>query len=93
MVVIERNSTIPVQSHEGPGKRARDSSDVDESRMCAVAEIESSQVEEVDDQNYLSPSKVSPDEEHDEGKLQKIVEDEVASYTSGSLDMLTLVRE
>jgi hypothetical protein len=36
---------------------------------------------------------VTPNEEHDEGKLQEVVENEVASYTSGSLDMLTLVRE
>jgi len=70
MVVIEHNGTIPVQSHKGPGKRAGDGWDVDESRMRVVAEIEESQVEEVDNQDNLSPDEVSSDEEHDEGKLQ-----------------------
>jgi len=93
VVVIEHNSTIPVQSHEGPGKRARDSGDVDESRMLVVTEIKSGQVEEIDDQDNLSPGEVSSDEEHDEGKMQKVVEDEVAPHTSSSLDIFTFVRE
>jgi len=36
---------------------------------------------------------VSADEEHHEGKLQEVVEDEVASNSSGSLYMFTLIRE
>ncbi len=36
---------------------------------------------------------MSADEKHHEGKLQEIVEDEVASNPSGSLDMFTLIRE
>jgi hypothetical protein len=91
VVVIEHNSTIPVQSHKSPGEWTRDGSDVDESRMRVVAEIEERQVEEVDDQDELSPSKVASDEEHNESKLQEVVENEVASYTSSSLDILSLV--
>lgn len=36
---------------------------------------------------------MSADEEHHEGKLQEVVEDEVASNPSGSLDMFTLIRK
>ena len=36
---------------------------------------------------------MSADEKHHEGKLQEVVEDEVASNSSCSLDMFTLVRE
>lgn len=91
MVVVERNGTIPVQSHKGPGERARDSSDVNKSRIRVVAEIEEGQIEEVDDQKNLSPSEVSAGKEHDEAKLQEVVEDEVASYAGRSLNILTLV--
>jgi len=91
MVVIEHNRSIPVQSHKSPRKRTGDSWDVDESRMGVVAEVKESQVEEVDNQNNLSPNKMSSDEEHDEGKLQEVVEDEVASHTSSGLNIFTLV--
>jgi hypothetical protein len=93
VVVVEHNSTIPVQSHKGPGKRARDSWDVDEPGMRVVAEVKRRQVEEVDDQDDLSPDEVSADEKHHEGKLQEVVEDEVASNPSGSLDMFALIRK
>lgn len=56
-----------------------------------MAEIEGGQVEEVDDQDNLSPGEVSSDEEHDEGKMQKVVKDEVASHTSSGLDIFTLI--
>ena len=36
---------------------------------------------------------MATDEEHDPGELQKIVEDEVASYAGGSLDVITVLRE
>jgi hypothetical protein len=36
---------------------------------------------------------MTSNEEHDEGKLQEVVEDEVASNTSGGVDILTLLRE
>jgi hypothetical protein len=61
--------------------------------MFVVAEIKSGQVEEVDDQDDLGPDKMPANEEHDEGKLQEVIEDEVAANTSSSLDMFTTLRE
>lgn len=45
-----------------------------------MAEVERRQVEEVDDQDQLSPDEVGSDEEHDEGKVEEVVEDEVAAH-------------
>jgi hypothetical protein len=92
-VGIDSNSTIPVESNKSPCKWARDNWDVNESRMCIVAEIEGRQVEEIDNQNNFSPDEMSSNKEHDEGKLQEVVEDEVASNTCGSLNMFTVLRE
>lgn len=36
---------------------------------------------------------MATDEEHGPGELQKIVEDEVAPYAGGSLDVITVLRE
>jgi len=58
-----------------------------------VPEIEGGQIKEVDDQDDLSPDEMSSNEEHDEGKLQEVVDDEVASNTRSSLNIVTVLRE
>jgi len=90
---IDGDGAIPVQSNECPCKRPTCGWDVDESRMCVVAEIEGRQVEEIDDQNHLSPDEVSANKQHDKGKLQEVVKDEVTSDTSGSLNIVIVIRE
>jgi len=90
---IDRNSTIPVEGNESPCKWTRYNWNVDESRMCVVAEVKGGQVEEVDDQDDLRPDKMPANKEHDEGKLQEVIEYKVASNTSSSLNMLTALRE
>lgn len=66
---IYSDGTIPVQSNKCPCKGSACDWDMDESRMCVVAEIEGRQVEEIDDQNHLGPNEVSANKQHDECKL------------------------
>lgn len=58
-----------------------------------MAEVEGGEVEEVDDQNDLSNDEMSTNEQHDEGKLEKIVENEMTSNSRSSLDLLSGLRE
>jgi len=68
-VGIDCNSAIPVQGNKSPCKWTRYNWNVNESRMCVVAEIKGGQVEEVHDQDDLGPDKMAANEEHDESKL------------------------
>lgn len=52
---------------------------MNEAGVGVVAEVEGAQVEEVDNQNQLGPVEVRANEEHDEGKVEEVVDDEVAS--------------
>ena len=45
-----------------------------------MTEVERRQVEEVDDQDHLSPNEVGSDKEHDEGEVEEGVDDEVAAH-------------
>lgn len=45
-----------------------------------MAEVERRQVDEVDDQDQLSPDEVGSDEEHDKGEMEEIIENEVAAH-------------
>ena len=85
---IDSDSTVPVQSNKSPCQRSRNNGDVDESWVGVVAEVERGQVEEVDNQDQFSPDIVTADEEHDECKEEEVVDDEVASYTSGCIDIV-----
>jgi len=58
-----------------------------------VADVQGGQVEEVDDQDDLSPAEMSADKQHDECELQEVVENEVASNTSSSIDIVGITRE
>ena len=55
-----------------------------------VAEVQARQVEEVDDQDDLGPDEVAADEEHDEGELKEVVEDEVGSNRGGGVDVVSV---
>lgn len=58
-----------------------------------MTEIQRRQVEEVDNQDQFSPVEMSSNEEHNEAKLEKIVEYKVASYACSSIDVGGVVRE
>jgi len=58
-----------------------------------VAEVEGGQIEEVDNQNDLGPNEVGANEEHDEREMQEVVENEMASNTSSSLNVGIVTRE
>jgi hypothetical protein len=92
-VSSDGDSSIPVQSHKGPCQRARNSGNVNQSREDTMAEVEEGEIEEVHNQDHLGPNEVPTDEEHNECKLEKVVEDEVTSNSSGSLDMFAFVGE
>ena len=90
---VHHQGSIPVDSHKSPGEGARDGGRVDEARVFVVAEIQRRQVEEVDDEDQLSPGEVRADEEHDEGEVQQVVEDEVAANGAGRVHRLDVARE
>jgi len=87
------NGTIPVQSNECPCEWSRCDWDVDKSRVGIVAEVEGGQIEKVDNQNDLGPNEVGANEEHDEREMQEVVENEMASNTSSSLNVGIVTRE
>lgn len=53
-----------------------------------MAEIQHRQVEKVEDENNLGPDKVRAHKEHDKGKVEEVVEDEVAADAGGPVDGL-----
>jgi hypothetical protein len=85
---IDCDGAIPVQSNECPRQWPRNNWDVNESWVSVVAEVEGGQVEKVDDQDDFSPVVVATDEQHDERKLEEVVDYEVASDTSGCVDIV-----
>jgi len=58
-----------------------------------MSEIEAAKVEEVDDEDDFSPPEMRAYKEHHKGKLQEVVEDEVTSNTSCSIDPCLVRRE
>lgn len=66
---------------------------MDEARVGVVAEVERREVDEVDDEDELSPVEVGADEEHDKGKVQEVVEDEVAADAGGGVDGVGVLGE
>jgi len=90
---VECNSTVPVQGNEGPGQGSRDGWEVDPAGRVGVAEVERRKVEEVDDQEHLSPDEVGADEEHDPAKVEEIVGDEVAAHVCCGLNSVGFGRE
>lgn len=84
----DHDGAIPVDRDKGPGEGTRDDRSVNEAGVGVVAEVERAQVEEVDDENELSPAKVRADEEHDKGEVEEVVGDEVRADAGSSIDMV-----
>lgn len=59
---VDCNSAVPVQSNKCPRQWPRNNWNVDKSWVGVVAEVEGGQVEEVDNEDQLSPTKVTADE-------------------------------
>lgn len=51
-----------------------------------MAEVERGQVDEVENENDLSPVEVRADKQHDKSEVEEVVEDEVASNAGSSVD-------
>lgn len=82
---MNHEGTVPVDGHKRPGQRARDDGQMDEARVSVVAEVQRAQVEEVEDEEQLSPVEVRADKEHDEGEVEEVVQNEVASNARRSV--------
>ena len=85
--VVQHQRAVPVQTHERPREGASGHGQVDEGRARAVQEVQVREVEEVDDLDDLGPDEVRAHEEHDEGEVQEVVEDEVAADVGGRRDV------
>lgn len=78
---------------EGPGQWPRNDRGVDEPWIRMVAEGQRAQVEEVDNQDELSPDEVAANEEHDEGEVQQVVRDEVGTDGASRVHLFEVARE
>lgn len=87
------DGAIPVNGDECPGKRPRDGRAVDEARVGIVAKIERREVDEVENEDELGPVEVGADKEHDKGKVEEVVEDEVVADAGGSVGALDVAGE
>jgi hypothetical protein len=98
---VEHHGAVPEQHEEGKSQRHGRNGKMDQSRGGRVAEVDRSQLEEVDDQNYLRPDRVRADPEHDPGEVEDVepvrlvavlqqrvdnIQDEVASDRGGRVD-------
>ena len=82
------NGTIPVDRDKGPGKGTRGDRRVDEAWVSVVAEVQGAQVEEVENEQQLGPAKVGSNEEHDEAKVEEVVDDEVGAHTRSGVHVV-----
>lgn len=92
-VCVHHDGSIPVKSDKCPGQWPRHNWDMDKARENLVAEVERGEIEKVENQHDLSPHEVATDEKHNERELQEVVEDEVASNSGGSVDIVCVGRE
>lgn len=58
-----------------------------------MTEVERRKVEKIDDQYDLSPYEVRSNEQHDECKLEEVVDNEMTSDWCCGVDMFNLVAE
>lgn len=91
--VGNHESTIPVNGDKRPGQRSRHHRRMNESGICVVAEVERGQVDEVENENDLSPVEVRADKQHDKSEVEEVVEDEMASNAGGSVNNVRVARE
>lgn len=76
---MDHDSSVPINSNECPGQRARDDRCVDEASITRVAEVERRQVDEIENEHDLGDGEVRVDEQHDPGEMQQVVHDEVTA--------------
>ena len=91
--VGNHQSTVPVDGNKGPGQGSGNNRRMDKSRIRVVAEVQGGEVDEVENQDNLSPVEVGADKEHDESEVEEVVEDEVASDAGGSMNDVRVARE
>lgn len=80
---VQPDGTVPEDGNEGPGERAGDGGKVDELVICVVAEVEDGEVDEVEDEEQLSPAEQGADEKHDKAEVEEIVCNEVGGDRGG----------
>ena len=66
---------------------------MDETRVCVVAEVERRQVDKVEDEQDLGPDEVGANEQHDEGEVQEVVDDEMAANCTSGVHMVEVAGE
>ena len=93
LLVGNHDRPVPVNGNKCPGQRARNNRSVNEARVRVVAEVEGGEVDEVGNENHLRPGKVRADKEHHKGKVEEVVEDEVATNTGSSVDGISVLGE
>lgn len=73
--VRHHDSSVPVNGNERPCQRRRHNWRVDKPSIPGVSEVERGQVDEVQDDHHLRPGEMRAHEEHDEGKVEQVVDD------------------
>jgi hypothetical protein len=91
--VVDHHGAVPEECNDGPGERTRDDGRMDEASVGVVAVVQRGEVEEVDDDHDLSPNEVGTNKEHNEGEVEKVVEDEVAADAGGRVDKIGVLGE
>ena len=91
--VRHHDGAVPVHGNKGPGQRTRDDGLVDEARVADVAKVQRRQVDPVEDDHDLGPGEVASHKQHDEGKVEEVVHDEMAPHGAGRVQLLEVGRE
>ena len=85
--------TVPVHGHKRPGERCRDSGPVDQQSVCVLSKVADRHVGQVYAHEELSPAEVRADKEHDEGKVEEVVEDVVGCRVGGIFHLCRIRRK
>lgn len=83
MVRTDHDGPIPEERCVIPRQGPTNGGDMHDSRSGRVAEVESREVDEVNDGEKLGLPEMATHEEHQEAKGQEVVEDEVAADVGG----------
>lgn len=84
-------SPTPEQRDEIPSQWSRNDGYVDQVRSGWVAEVNRGQVEEIEHKHELSDPEVAPNPEEEKGRLEYIVDDEMASDVGSGGDPFGVV--
>lgn len=58
-----------------------------------MTEIQRREIDEVEDDDELRPAEQGPHEQHDERKVEQIVQDKMAADGAGRVEFLDIARE